>query len=387
MNNNNAKKFNFNRNTNQQPTSTAAAASAATTAATTSIKTTNINDYDEDLLDISDNELIRASQVVESQLKFTNNVHHTTSNALTIFSQFNNNSNNYNNNDTSIMMAPPSTTFIMGGGGMANSTTIYSNSQQQQYTNIDPYTQLEDLRAELKQTKTDFISKDGEVKILREKLKRMEQDMQRMRTGNADTMKKLQVQQEESQKNLKKQIELKELENQLKTQEMIDITAKYKILETNLKKNQLKTSTSNPASSCSNTGVNLNSSQAFDEAFSMNKKNNAIPSNIQQHQQQAAGRKRLAPSTSFISLSDNENENPVQENKRPTLVQQQQQIVKDQEKCVKNSSSSTTTTPVSAAPSSTTASNLSNRPVLSPFSSNSIINPQSAKTGNYLYYY
>ena len=71
-------------------------------------------DNDEDFLDISDTELIRASQVVESQLKFTNNVHHTTSNALNIFSQFNSNNNDVTISNSQFMnMQGPTPTMVI----------------------------------------------------------------------------------------------------------------------------------------------------------------------------------------------------------------------------------------------------------------------------------
>ena len=82
----------------------------------------NNNNNDEDFLDISDNELIRASQVVESQLKFTNNVHHTTSNAINIFSQFN---SNYNEPAQSQSMGPP----MSSSAAMFNGATTGANSK------------------------------------------------------------------------------------------------------------------------------------------------------------------------------------------------------------------------------------------------------------------
>jgi hypothetical protein len=107
---------------------------------------------DEDLDDISDNELIRASQVVESQLMFTNNVHHTTSNAMNIFSQVNTNISMYNN-EPSCSMGPPLHPISAN-----NCTTIYSNSNLN-----DPFVQVDDLKNELKHVKSENMQKDGEV--------------------------------------------------------------------------------------------------------------------------------------------------------------------------------------------------------------------------------
>jgi len=214
---------------------------------------TNVNknansheNYDEDLLDISDSELIRASQVVESQLKFTNNVHQTTSNALNIFSQFNS-----TNNQNCLMPAPSiypsSTNMNNGGAGTAHhqqpSQYNYQHHNQPvmasqfQHLDGDPVAQLEQLNNELKQIKTENMQKDGEVKILRDKLKRLEQDAQRMRTERSDLVKKLEQKQEETKKSLQKQIEFKELENQFKSQEIVELTMKYKYLESAVKKN------------------------------------------------------------------------------------------------------------------------------------------------------
>lgn len=156
-------------------------------------------DKDDDFLDISDTELIRASQAVESQLKFTNNVHHATSNAITIFSQF---TQNVNDKPT-----------------------------------MDDREAEDGFRQEIRQLKSTNMQKDGEVKILRDKLKRLEQEMQKMRTEKIDLIKKLQQQQDETKRNFQKQIEYKELENQFKSQEIVELTMKYKVLESTVKKN------------------------------------------------------------------------------------------------------------------------------------------------------
>lgn len=161
-------------------------------------------DKDDDFLDISDTELIRASQAVESQLKFTNNVHHATSNAITIFSQFTQSANDKPN--------------------LANAHLDHREAE-------------DGLKQEIRQLKNTNMQKDGEVKILRDKLKRLEQEMQKMRTEKIDLIKKLQQQQDETKRNFQKQIEYKELENQFKSQEIVELTMKYKVLESSVKKN------------------------------------------------------------------------------------------------------------------------------------------------------
>ncbi len=273
--NKDSKKYNFNSN--------ASSALSAKTILTNDAE----NDNDDDFLDISDTELIRASQAIESQLKFTNNIHHTTSNALTIFSQFSNDG---------LAMAPPSTYGI-------GSTTVFSNAHS-----TDLCSQIEDQKSELKKVKNELMHKDGEVKILRDKLKRVEQELQRARTEKTELDKKLHTQQEDAKKILKKQMELKELEHQLKSQEVVELTMKCKQLESSVKKsnpmNKLNniTSTLAPISSNSSTiqipsvtQINATtqsnyldqSSSAFDEAFSLNKKNMAPPTaNINLQNQQ-----------------------------------------------------------------------------------------------------
>ena len=223
------------------------------------------NDDDDDLLDISDTELIRASQVVESQLRFTNNVHHTTNNAMNIFSQFNNNDCGGN-------------VKLMGGANASMYNTDMISSQ------------LDDVKCELKQAKTENMQKDGEVRILRDKIKRLEQELQRSRTEKVDMSKKLQQQQDEAKKNLQKQIEFKELENQFKSQEIVELTMKYKMLESNVKKTPLS---STPATSNSMMSTPV-----------------IVPS-------KTGPTKRLAQTP--MSHFDIENENPMHENKRPNL--------------------------------------------------------------------
>ena len=112
------------------------------------------DDDDDQMFDISDTELIRASQAVESSLIFTNNVHHTTSNALNIFSQFTSN----NKPDA----ATTAGTGLMGPPTQLPPSTLYSNSSV-----FDPHAQCDDLKLEINKIKTENMQKDGEVKILR----------------------------------------------------------------------------------------------------------------------------------------------------------------------------------------------------------------------------
>lgn len=225
------------------------------------------NEDDDDLLDISDTELIRASQVVESQLRFTNNVHHATNNAMNIFSQFNNND-----------CAGNSNVKLMGGGNMSMYNADMISSQ------------LDDVKCELKQAKTENMQKDGEVRILRDKIKRLEQELQRSRTEKVEMSKKLQQQQDETKKSLQKQIEFKELENQFKSQEIVELTMKYKMLESNVKKT--------PLSSTPMINHSVMSTPVI------------VPS-------KTGPTKRLAQTP--MSHFDIENENPMHENKRPNL--------------------------------------------------------------------
>lgn len=75
------------------------------------------------------------------------------------------------------------------------------------------------------------------VKILRDKLKRVEQESQRMRAERLDLMKKFEQRHEEASRQMQKQIEFKELENQFKSQEIVELTMKYKVLESSVKRN------------------------------------------------------------------------------------------------------------------------------------------------------
>lgn len=224
----------------------------------------NDGDDDDDFLDISDNELIRASQVVESQLKFTNNVHHTTKDALNIFSQFN---NDIQQSQFQSQMCAPNMTIM----GHPTKAPIYGS----QMTPLEALSQLDDAKCELKSVKDQKMMKDGEVKILRDKLKKQDQDLQRIRTEKLDLMKKLQLQQVEAKKNLDKQLEFKELENQFKSQELADISIKYKQLEARIKKLQSSSGSitftgikPEPSHQYSN---NMSSQNIFDEEFSRKK--------------------------------------------------------------------------------------------------------------------
>ena len=326
---------------------------------------------DDDLIDISDTELIMASQEVESQLKFTNNVHHATSNALNIFSQIA--STNTNINNSNLMPAPTMTSMGLPVNFASNNqnnnsshaynsafpgSTLASNSNQV----IDQLYLLDDLKSELKQVKTENMQKDGEVKILRDKLKRLEQDTQRMRTERVDLIKKLQTQKDEEKKGLQKQIEFKELENQFKNQEIVELTMKCKQLESNNKKNpltnqvatnmlgqqlqqqrqsvaqnysvfdDLQSISSNSPNSTSNKSKGIEFSKGMPPPQSSictpqsqqtaNINNNKIQNQTSNQQiigSKGVPTKRMICQTSISSLSglnDSENENPTHDNKR-----------------------------------------------------------------------
>ncbi|CAF0724162.1 unnamed protein product [Brachionus calyciflorus] len=235
-----------------------------------------IIDDDDDLLDISDTELIRASQAVESQLKFTNNIHQTTSNAITIFSQITSNTQQQ-------PMAPP-----------PPQTTTYSTSNYNNYDSID------DIKYEMKQLKNENMQKDGEVKILRDKLKRLEQETQKMRNEKFDLVKKLQQQHEETKKSLQKHIEVKDLESQFKSQELMEITTKYKVLQSSILKNS----------------NNQQQQQQQSVLSSL-----STPSNQKIQQPKSLPTKRAAQTTNLNS-SDTENDNP-SDIKRPRQQHQQ----------------------------------------------------------------
>ena len=185
------------------------------------------------------------------------------------------------------------------------------------------------------------MAKDGEVKILRDKLKRLEQDTQRMRTERVDLIKKLQTQKEEEKKGLQKQIELKELENQFKYQEIMELTMKCKQLESNSKKSAAAVAMANSNSVAtpnnpqviqvqpqqqqqhSNLMTESKSSGTPSTPTSMPPPNKVTPATASSNQliigSKGVPTKRMICQTSMSSLnglSDTENENPTHENKR-----------------------------------------------------------------------
>lgn len=97
-------------------------------------------------------------------------------------------------------------------------------------------THQDDYLNELNKLKTENYQKDGEVKILREKLKKIEIELNKFRNEKNELLKKYQLNFEEQQKALKKQIDAKELEVQFKNQEITELTMKYKLLESQMKK-------------------------------------------------------------------------------------------------------------------------------------------------------
>ena len=184
----------------------------------------------------------------------------------------------------------------------------------------------------------------------------LEQETQRMRTERCDLIKKLQQQQEEAKKVLQKQIEFKEIENQFKSQEIVELTMKYKVLESSVRNKSTNLNSSTIVTQPQITSTHLPQSQhhqqqlsqhysVFDELSNMTNTNNNVkkqpavsmppppqPNNTatpqlpaQAKQSQIIGSKgvptkRMANQTSTSSgLSDSENENPVHENKRPLL--------------------------------------------------------------------
>lgn len=246
-----------------------------TTTTTTNNNNTNANnqDNDEDFLDISDTELIRASQAVESQMKFTNNVHPKTSNALNIFSQFTGDAAPQSQFASMSQMQAPSMTI------MGHPTTVIGGSQ---FSPVDTFSQLETTKCELKEVKDANMQKEGEVKILRDKLKKQDQEMQRVRNEKLELLKKLQTQQVEAKKHLEKQMEFKELESQFKCQELIEMQMKCKQLEAKLKKSQntvnpplnsfpAPTSKTTTNTEAHNFQQQMNSQSIFDEEFSRKK--------------------------------------------------------------------------------------------------------------------
>lgn len=128
---------------------------------------------DEDLLDISDTELIRASQVVESQLKFINNAHTTTNNAMNIFSQFSQTTttqqqqqlhyhhhnqhhegggNQYAGNSRQQSNQPMPSTYSANHGAIMSTNPNY-------YADLTD----EDIRSEILKLRNENLQKEGEV--------------------------------------------------------------------------------------------------------------------------------------------------------------------------------------------------------------------------------
>ena len=142
--------------------------------------------FDDD--DISDSELIKASQILES--KFINT-------HASELSEIQNNNTKVNNNYLSDV-----------------------NSHE-----ID-----------INKIKADNFQKAGEVKMLREKFKKVEIEMNKLRNEKIELTKKLSKQNDDTEKAFRKQIESKELEIKFKNQEIIEITMKYKSLEAKVKR-------------------------------------------------------------------------------------------------------------------------------------------------------
>ncbi len=270
-----------------------------------------VHDNDEDFLDISDTELIRASQIYESQPKFTNNVHHTTSNALNIFSQFTNDAPQQSQQHS--QMPAPNMTIT------GRHTKPYNANTAQ----LNMYSQLEEAKDELKKFKSQNMQKEGEVKLLRDRLKKQEQEMQQVRNEKLELIKKLHQQEVSAKKHLEKQIEFKELENQFKSQELTDLAMKVKQLEARIKKGgAVSLNVSQVTYSSSNTGrqdlSQMNVENIFDEEFSRKKPGVLQPPPLNPNK--SHGVKRLAPqqgSNDSLFHSDGENETPVHESKRP----------------------------------------------------------------------
>ena len=197
-------------------------------------------------------------------------------------------------------------------------------------TSIDvACSQLEETKCELKQIKSENMQKDGEVKILREKLKRQEQEMQRIRNDKLELIKKLQQQRDDAQKHLQKQIEFKDLENQFKSQELVELNMKYKQLESKIKKNPTTAAAPSPQIQTSSAVKTEMPMSVFEEEINKQKRFVTPVTTPQAPASNPIGMKGVPlkraaqqSSSSCLSLSDAENENPVHESKRPLLNQQ-----------------------------------------------------------------
>ena len=89
---------------------------------------------------------------------------------------------------------------------------------------------------DVEKIKADNFQKTGEIKMLRDKFKKHEIEMSKLRNEKIELVKKLSKQNDETEKAFRKQIESKELEIKFKTQEVIEITMKYKALESKFRK-------------------------------------------------------------------------------------------------------------------------------------------------------
>ena len=123
------------------------------------------------------------------------------------------------------------------------------------------------------------MQKEGEVKILRDNLKKKDQEIQRVRNEKIEMIRKLQQQQIDAQKNLDKQMELKDLDKEFKKQELTDLKMKLKQYEAKMKKISANSGASSQAnfSMVKNEppqyGQQMNTSNIFDEEFSRKKGN------------------------------------------------------------------------------------------------------------------
>ncbi len=92
---------------------------------------------DEDLFDISDSDLIRASQAIEAELRIVNNTHAATNNAMNIFSQFS--------------QAPPTASSVptMTTSASQIPSTYQQNTQQQHHHHHHNHHHQQQLSAKL----------------------------------------------------------------------------------------------------------------------------------------------------------------------------------------------------------------------------------------------
>jgi hypothetical protein len=174
----------------------------------------NYNNYDDDDDDISDSELIRASQMVESRYV----------NSAAI-------SSTHNLNRTAATAAHNQSSFA---------SQLYHNPQlEHTLDGSDAHQLAQEIRA----LKSDNYQKDGEVKILRDRLKKSEFELTKLRNDKMELAKKFTLQSDETTKAYRKQLESKELEVQFKTQEILELTMKYKLLESKMRKSATTTTT------------------------------------------------------------------------------------------------------------------------------------------------